>query len=203
MRKVIMLLTDGEHNSKLNTKAQLYRALEEFCKMAEPNDAYLFYVMLTQMAKDKDMMPYLEGCSRQKVILPGPTPRFPVDIRFCGSPLYNVQKDGEKATMNVKVEVGGKLPAGTKFKPLCEYNEFITIDSTAQEIVGDKMVLNVRLRDGVSLKEAEAGFPKTGSTKLVVRFVPEKEDPYIVFLNDECKLEVINKPEKKLIIRID
>lgn len=203
MRNVIMLLTDGEHNSKHDTKAQLYKALEEFCRMADPNDAYLFYVMLTQMAKDKDMMPYLECCSRQKVIPPGPTPRFPVDIRFVGSPLYNIQQDGESVNANVKVEVGGRLPADVKFKPICEYNEYICVDSTAQEIREGGLVLKVRLRDGVTIKDAEAGFPKIGSKKLVVRFVPEKDDPYLVLLNDECNLQVVNKPEKKLIIRID
>ena len=204
-RTIIMLLTDGDHNMKQPSKQDFYNTLDNFCSFSEPNDAYLFYVMLTDFALERDpgMLPYLKACNRIKVIPPDEDLRLPVNVRFNGSMLYNLQDDGENAEFDLTVEVGGKLPENYSLRTTCEDNAYLMVDTTAQKPIDGKLRVAVGLKEGVTLRDVEQAFPRTGSKKLNIHIEPVEDDPYVVLMNEDCKLEVVNTPERKMTIRIN
>ncbi len=200
----IMLLTDGEHNMENPSKLDLYNCIDDFCSFANDADAYMFYVMLTRFASaNTELMKHLEDCNRISVLLPGESPRLPINVRFDGSPLYNLQSNGAGVQLYINVESGGKLPEDYALKVICEDNEYIEVDSVKQVPQSGQLSVLVRLKKGVSLSDAERAFSREHNTKLVLKIVADKPDPYVVFLNDECSLEIVNKPERKMKIRIN
>ena len=204
-RNIIMLLTDGGHNMKQPSTQEFYNTLDEFCSFAEPNDAYLFYVMLTDFALEKDpgMLPYLEACKRIKVIPPDEDLRLPVNVQFSGSMLYNLQDEGNNAEFDITVETGGRLPDDYSLRTVCEANDYFKVDTIGQKPIDGKLKVAVRLKEGVTMRDVEQAFPRTYNKKLNIHIKPVEEDPYVVLLNEDCQLEVVNKAERKMIIRIN
>ncbi len=204
-RNIIMLLTDGDHNMKQPSKQEFYNTLDEFCSFAEPNDAYLFYVMLTDFALEKDpaMLPYLEACKRIKVIPPDEELRLPVNVQFSGSILYNLQDEGENTDFDISVETGGDLPDSYRLRTVCESNDYFEVDTVGQKPIDGKLKVAVRLKEGVTVRDLEQAFPRTYNKKLNIHIEPVENDPYVVLLNEDCQLEVVNKAERTMIIRIN
>ena len=198
-RNIIMLLTDGEQ-SKIYNRQEFYDKLEEFCRISEPNDAYLFYMMLTETARDKEILPYLESCNRIKVIQPDEKElRFPVNVQFSGSMVYNIQdNDGKEVIFEINVDTDGDLPRGFAFQTICD-DECFGVDTESKQLVNGKLNLKVRLKKSRQEVEHELGGVNTKKLNVYIQAV--EEDPYVVLLDDVCVLEVVNKPERKMIIR--
>ena len=204
-RNIIILLTDGDHNMKTPSKKDFYNTLDRFCSFSEPNDAYLFYVMLTDFAlqKDPEILPYIESCKRIKVIPPDENIKLPVNVKISGSMVYSIQDNGKNAEFKLNVETGGKLPEDYSFKTICESNDYFETDTVSQKPINGELTVSLRLKDGVDMKDVESTFPRRSSIKYSIFIKPVKDDPYVILMNEECKLEVVNRPEKKMIIRIN
>jgi len=67
-RNYIFLLTDGKQNSQKNNPDCLYENISAWCNLAKRNDAFGFYVMLTDEARDPKLEEIINKCNRMEIV---------------------------------------------------------------------------------------------------------------------------------------
>lgn len=200
-RNVLILLTDGIQNDPKCPKQKLYDLIREWCAFAEENDAYAFYVMLTQFAQDEELIRVIDETCRMTKYMPNNDNVD--DITFVefnpqDNYKYNIKDDeGKGLALRFDCKKRTKIPEGLKIRCYCEPNPYVEVDESASI---ENEQLKVSLKHKQSYDSLKSQLPQEANEQIVLHFEVENAEQYplVQLLNDECSLELINKPEKTL-----
>lgn len=195
-RNVLILLTDGEQNADGYPLPTLLELIRKWCDFAEKNDAYAFYVMLTQFAKNDKLIEAIDGACR---MYKGEGTDFNfVELLPQNNLKYNIKDDaGKKLIVRVDCKKKTTIPDDLKVHCYCNSNPYVEIDQTTT-INNGQIKLDLKQKQSYdSLKHA---LPQDTNEKISLYFEVENKElyPLVSLLNEECCLELINKPEKIL-----
>ena len=200
-RNVLILLTDGNQNASGYTLETLLDVVRKWCTFAEQHDAYAFYVMLTQFATNEKLIEAIDGTCRMHKILP--KDNGDIEINFVellpqDNYKYNIKDDaGKKLAINIDCKKRVTIPENLRVHCYCENNPYIEIDQIV-DIKNGQMLLDLKQKQSYdSLKHI---LPQDNNEKIRLNFEIENKElyPLVSLLNEECCLELINKPEKIL-----
>lgn len=195
-RNVLILLTDGEQNAKNYPLETLLDVIRKWCDFAEKNDAYAFYVMLTQFAKNDRLIEAIDGACR---MYKGEGTDFNfVELLPQDNIKYNIKDDmGKKIPLKVDCKKRVTIPEDLKIRCYCEPNPYLDID---QLTVVKNGMIELELKPKQNYDSLKQVLPIDTNEKIILHFDVENEDlyPLVSLLNKECSLELINKPEKIL-----
>ena len=204
-RNVLILLTDGIQNDPKCPKQKLYDLIREWCAFAEENDAYAFYVMLTQFAQDEELIRVIDETCRMSKYTPNEDNVD--DLTFVefnpqDNYKYNIKDDeGKGLILRFDCKKRIKIPEGLKIKCYCEPNPYVEVDESASI---ENEQLKVSLKHKQSYDSMKSQLPQETNERIMLHFEVEDAEKYplVQLLNDECCLELINKPEKTLKIYV-
>ena len=195
-RNVLILLTDGEQNAKNYPLETLLDVIRKWCDFAEKNDAYAFYVMLTQFAKNDRLIEVIDGACR---MYKGEGTDFNfVELLPQDNIKYNIKDDmGKKIPLKVDCKKRVTIPEDLKIRCYCEPNPYMDVD---QLTVVKNGMIELELKPKQNYDSLRQVLPIDTNEKIILHFDVENEDlyPLVSLLNKECSLELINKPEKIL-----
>lgn len=195
-RNVLILLTDGEQNDKRYPLETLLDVIRKWCDFAEKNDAYAFYVMLTQFAKNDKLIEAIDGACR---MYKGEGTDFNfVELLPQDNLKYNIKDDaGKKLIVRVDCKKKTTIPDDLKVHCYCNSNPYVEID---QSVTIKNGQIELELKQKQSYDSLKHALPQDTNEKIDLYFeVANKElYPLVSLLNEECCLELINKPEKIL-----
>ena len=199
-RNVLILLTDGEQNDKRYPLETLLDVIRKWCDFAEKNDAYAFYVMLTQFAKNDKLIEAIDGACR---MYKGEGTDFNfVELLPQDNLKYNIKDDaGKELIINVDCKKKTTIPDDLKVHCYCNSNPYVEIDQSVT-IKNGQIELDLKQKQSYdSLKHA---LPQDTNEKITLYFEVDNKElyPLVSLLNEDCILELINKPEKILKIYV-
>ena len=195
-RNVLILLTDGNQNATNYPLETLLDVIHKWCDFAERNDAYAFYVMLTQFAKNEKLIKAIDAACR---MYKGEGTDFNfVELLPQDNIKYNIKDDaGKKLFLKIDCKKRVIIPEDLKVYCYCEPNPYVDVNQST--IIKNGMIeLEIKQKQNYdSMKQA---LPIDTNEKIILHFDVENEDKYplVSLLNKECILELINKPEKIL-----
>lgn len=195
-RNVLILLTDGVQNDPDYPKEKLHNLIRKWCSFAEAKDAYAFYVMLTQFAKDDKLLDIIDETCRIKVT--NGTTFTHVELYPQSNCKYNIKDDeGKGVVLGIERKKNVEIPADLKIRCFCEDNPYIEINQVAS-VKNDK--LNIEIKHKKKYDSLKMELPQEQNKEIKVYFEIENSSAYplVGLLNNECSLELINKPEKTL-----
>lgn len=197
-RNVLILLTDGQQN--VGSKNRLLDLIRKWCEFAEENDAHAFYVMLTKFAQDEELIRVIdETCRISNIIMSEDS----ISVNFVellpqSNYKYNIKDDvGKELMLQINSKKQVEIPKNLKIKCLCEPNPYVEVGQTAT--IEDGMI-KVDIKYIQSYDSLKTSLPIDYNEKIMLHFEvdnPQKY-PFVQLLNEECCLELINKPEKIL-----
>lgn len=202
-RNVLILLTDGIQNDPKCPKQKLYDLIREWCAFAEENDAYAFYVMLTKFAQDEELIRVIDETCRMSVHIPVADSDDSGIINFVeinpqDTYKYNIKDDeGKGLTLRFDCKKRIKIPEGLKIRCHCEPNPYVEVDESASI---ENEQLKISLKHKQNYDSMKSQLPQETNERIMLHFEVEDAEKYrmVKLLNDECCLELINKPEKTL-----
>ena len=151
-RNVLILLTDGEQNAKNYPLETLLEVINKWCDFAERNDAYAFYVMLTQFAKNDRLIEAIDATCR---MYKGEGTDFNfVELMPQDNIKYNIKDDeGKKLLLKVDCKKRVTIPDNLKVHCYCESNPYIDLNQST--IIKNSMIeLEIRHKQSYdSLKQ--------------------------------------------------
>ena len=195
-RNVLILLTDGEQNAKNYPLETLLDLIHKWCDFAERNDAYAFYVMLTQFAKNEKLIEAIDAACR---MYKGEGTDFNfVELLPQDNIKYNIKDDaGKKLLLKIDCKKRVAIPEDLKVHCYCESNPYVDVD---QSTIVKNGMLELELKQKQNYDSLKHALPIDTNEKIILHFDVENKDKYplVSLLNNECTLELINKPEKIL-----
>ena len=200
-RNVLILLTDGEQNAKGYPLPTLLELINEWCAFAEKNDAYAFYVMLTEFAKNEELINAIDETCRMHKVLPNPNGEIDINIVELlpqSNYKYNIMEDaGKKIAIEVDCKKRVTIPEGLKIRCHCESNPYVEVSETIAIVDG---VMEIEVKQKQNYESLKQALPIETNEKINLRFDIDNPEmfPLVQLLNEECCLELINKPEKIL-----
>lgn len=196
-RNVLILLTDGIQNA--TPKQELIEQIQKWCRIAEKNDAHAFYVMLTQFAQDDELIKVIdETCRISKVVIGDNFDINFVELLPQSNYKYNIKDDaGKKLFLKIDYKKNVKIPTDLEIQCYCEPNPYVDINQTAT-IVNN--LLEIGMKQKQSYDSLKVVLPQDVNEEVTIHFEMKEPEKYpkVQLLNDECTLELINKPEKTL-----
>lgn len=194
-RNVLILLTDGIQNVKSNPT--LIELIQQWCGFAEKNDAYAFYVMLTKFAtQDDELINAIDKTCRMSKVK-GVVFNF-VELLPQSICKYNIKDDlGKKLSLQIDCKKQVTIPENLKIHCYCDANSYIEVDQTTH-IENGRLNLNIKPKQ--NYETLKSILPQDYNEEIGIHFEIEDPNKYplVQLLNNECILELINKPEKTL-----
>lgn len=195
-RNVLILLTDGQQNDRSYRLETLLDVINRWCEFAEKNDAYAFYVMLTQFAKNEELIKAIDGACR---MYKGEGTDFNfVELLPQDNMKYNIKDDaGKKLSLKIDCKKKVTMPDELKVRCYCEPNPYVDVNQSA---IIKNGIIELELKQKQTYDSLKQILPQDTNEKIVLHFEIENEElhPLVSLLNKECCLELINKPEKIL-----
>ena len=198
-KNLLFLLTDGKQTGGNHDLLNIIRNWDEYAAI---NDAYAVYVMLTEAAKDSEIIGAIgEAKDIDVVIEPGITDFIVLQpeemIRF------NIKDDQDKP---VNIPLISKkdiaLPENIKVKITSADNPYLKINETV--IIKDNSISFKLNYDYQTLKDS---LPENEKINIHLELqnreeIKKKTGKIILISPNDLKLELINKPEKILKIHV-
>ncbi|MFI3281409.1 MAG: VWA domain-containing protein [Rikenellaceae bacterium] len=202
-RDVLVLLTDGVQNDPGTTMQDLIVTIRKWCKLAEEEDAYAFYVMLTQFATNESLISAIDAtCRMDKIIMEenGGIDITFIELRPQERVLFNIKEDAGKAmSLAVTSKKSVTLPDNLKIKLESIDNPYVKVDQSAK-IENGVLKFDVELLESYqTLKEQ---LPTDSNEEVIVTIEVEGDNPRIQLMDQYFTIELINKPEKTLRIYV-
>lgn len=198
-RNILMILTDGRHNMTNPSEADLIGLINQFCLQIMNNDTYAFYVMLTKAAGEDN--PFTEAIRKScfKIIDPGESVNI-IDLYPDPVVKFNIKDDaGKKMALNLIKKLGKDLPENLKIKVVSVENGYVSVSS--EEVVDEeKAFFTVNFKhDFLQLQNM---LPDSANEKVFLRLEVRNDDKSVTvkLLEETVILELINKPERTLIV---
>lgn len=200
-RNVLLLLTDGKHTPTAEyPKDCLIELIRQWCEFASQNDSYAFYVMLTQFAKDEELIRVINESCRINAV-EGTNINF-IELYPYTIGKYNI-KDDEGKTWLAKVESKKniRIPDGIKIKLKVIDDKYFDVD-TIVDLKDYSFKFNLRQR--YTYEELKEILPdeENRHVRIAISIANQQEFPLVSLLLDEIDFEYVYKPEKTLKIYV-
>lgn len=201
---VVILLTDGKQSNKYGGQSQLLDLLSKWDAYAHENNAYLIYVMLTDEARDYDVIKELNKTDRGEALLPEEVIDFKlIEVSPIRQVSFNIIDDSDiHITLNKSTK--DPLPDGLRFAVKSSENSFIEIYEEV-EVVNN--ILNVSLKHNVHELRDKMGAIENMSIPLTLELLNSAEGQKndhkrVVLTRNDVDLKLINKIQKKMTIQL-
>ncbi|MBI9056983.1 MAG: VWA domain-containing protein [Labilibaculum sp.] len=197
-RNYIFLLTDGEQNSKKNTKDCLYSHIENWCSQAKQKDAFAFYVMLTEAANDARLKGIINSCNRIEFV--EGTDIDIIELRPSSTSIpINVREQNYSSSLSFVSNHMDKLPSDFKIKLQLEDNPYFSLTDIDCSRINNGVVnfsLNPKIGPSEMLK-----IPLEFNIPLKI-IIDNNKFPRIFSTPSQINILLKNKREKVLTIKI-
>lgn len=198
-RNVLILLTDGLQNANGYPMSTLLDLIRKWCSFAEEKDAYAFYVMLTSFAVNEELNRTIdESCRISRIVSGGGIDINFVELLLQDNYKYNIKDDaGKKLRLKVDCKKQVTIPEGMKIHCVSESNPYVEVAQSSSVSNG---FIEIALTQKMPYDSLKHTLPQDANEKIALQFYIENEGKYplVKLLNEECTLELINKPEKTL-----
>ena len=201
---IMKLLTDGKDNVSPEEVASI---LDNWCEIAGKKDVYGYYVMLTDQAKDGDLVMKLTKVCRfeaiddmgfQNIVSVFPPEKISLNIK---------DDYGKPVTFTLSTVNDAEIPEGFKIhvESLEAATEdgypYIHIDETVA--AGPDNTVTVHPEFLLPVEEMRSRLPKETNETIILSVTPAEgmdsgEYALTRIPDKECTLELVNKPEKSL-----
>lgn len=197
---ILKMMTDGKTSD--STKKQLTDIIARWCTIALEKDVYGYFILLTDEAKDEEVITSLNDACRFDVLN---TPNIGdiKGIEFPKQIACNIRDDFDKEIiLQMNVMVGERsIPDGYRLHIYAVGNDYVEMDEVV-EVKNNRIKFTPRFKK--SKEQLISDLPIQNNENIVFKLEAADTDQYpmIRLMNDECKLELINKPEKTLRIYV-
>ncbi len=203
-RNVLILMTDGVQNDPGTSENDLLNAIDKWCRLAPKNDAYAFYVMLTEHAQNQRLIDKIKDACRIVVI---ESEKGGIDLNFIEllsqeRVLFNIKEDaGKKVRLSIDCKKRVTIPKDLEIEIEVSDNPYVELDQEST-IENGAIELDIKLKQ--PYEELKEVLPTNENLRLNVRMKIEdtKKYPLASLLNENFTLELINKPEKTLMLYV-
>ena len=197
---VLILLTDGMHSNTFGGKNELIKHIQNWGTYAERNFARCLYVMLTEEGREKDVEDVIQATPNIDLISDFIVlqPEKSVGFNF-------VDDRGSQVNVGLKrMNSSSAIPGNLKIKVVAEDNEYVIVDQIC-DVKNDKISFALTYRKSEeTLREI---LPAKTMIPLRLEVINNNElqkEAKLVFIDpNHTELELINKPEKRLIIHYE
>lgn len=197
---IIKLMTDGVPDQNQDKYEDLLR---RWCQIAKEKDAYGFFIMLTDAAKEGLLtLQQINSCRFEPVDLSkmnGATVSILV-LTPQSNIAFNVRDDyGKDISIKLSPSGSGSLPQGYKVHVYSESNSYIEFDQVVT--LRDDFTVTVKATYKMSKEEMARTLPIEENEQIFFKAEPANgmdEMPFATtqILDDYTVCELINKPEK-------
>lgn len=208
---IMKLMTDGNDNVN---PARLREVLEQWCEIAKQKDAYGYYILLTDAAKNGDISVVLKGiCNFEEVdasqMLDGIADIRQVNNTWKEGILINIRDEYDKPKrLRFTIYSGdGNIPAGFKVRFRTRPNDYVEIDEVAEMESDNSLEIHPRFKKSQQalIEELPTGH-LFGDIMMDFEPTPEMaQDPkyaYTRIVDKECAVLLENKPVKTVTIHV-
>ena len=207
---IMKLMTDGNDNVN---PAKLHDILNRWCEIAKQKDAYGYYILLTNGAKNKDLSLVLKGiCNFEEVdvsdMLDGIADIRQINSTWKEGILINIRDEYNKPkrlTFNV-YSGDGSIPAGFKIHFKTLPNDYIEIDEVAEMNADNSLEIHPKFKK--SQDELIQLLPTNSPyNDIVLQYEPTPEMAngkfaFTRIVDEECAVMLENKPVKTVKIYV-
>ena len=208
---IMKLMTDGNDNVN---PARLREVLEQWCEIARQKDAYGYYILLTDAAKNGDISVVLEGICNFEEVDASEMLEGIADIRQVNNPcksgiIINIRDEYDKPKrLRFTVYSGdGNIPEGFKIYFRTRPNDYVEIDEIAE--MGQDNTIEIHPR----FKKSQQTLIEELPTEYVYSDIVLELDPtpemaqdskyaYTRIVDKECAILLENKPVKTVNIHV-
>jgi hypothetical protein len=196
---LLFLLTDGKQTGGNSDLLALIRDWEEYAKI---NDAYALYVMLTEDAMDPEVITEIEKNGSMDVVTKPGNVDF-IDLEPARLVKFNIKDDhGKPVVVSLSCKKSIALPEGVKVRVKSDNRSTLHINETTEI-----KHLTCSFSLDYNYQDLKNSLPENTYIPLKLELLNQQEvkekTGKIVLLNPtDIGLELINKPEKTLKIRV-
>lgn len=189
---ILKLMTDGIDNV---APAELDNVFNSWCEVAKKKDVYGYYIMLTDKASGDIEMKLGDVCRFQAI--EGIAVDF-VEIIFNEDVFLNIRDDYNKPLkINFSLNDGGELKDAVKVEVESKDNPYVKIKETV--VLDESGFVELTPQFLKSQEDLISSLPTEENMQVVLRIsqVTNQANSNIVVLrNNECDVNLVNKPEK-------
>jgi hypothetical protein len=197
---ILILLTDGMQSNTFGGENVLINHIRNWGQYAERNFAHCLYVMLTEEGKGKDLGDVITEEPRMDLISDF------IVLQPEKSVVYNfVDEKGCLVDIKlIRINSNGDIPDNLKVRIVAEENDYIIGNQTC-DVKNNKITFTFTFRQ--KKEKLREDLPVKTFIPLRLEVVNKDElqkEAKLVFIDpNNTELELINKPEKRLIIRYE
>lgn len=206
---IMKLMTDGNDNVK---PSRLKAILDNWCEIAKAKDAYGYYILLTDSAKNGDLSLELRGiCNFEEVDasqnLDGIAEIIQETSSFVEGVPLNIRDEYNKPKRLEFIQyMGDEAPEGFKIHFKTRPNPYVEIDEVAEMRSDNTLEIHPRFK--MSQDELMKTLPTEGVNADAILDYQPTEDmqsgkfAFTRLMDDQCPILLINKPEKTVQIYV-
>lgn len=199
----LLFMTDGIHNSRVNSMEELKRLIDEWCDLTEASNTYACYVALTATANNQELTGLLiEHCFRPIQTLDFGNIRQVTSATTAIT--INVRDDYNKPKrITLKVKGGdGRLPAGYKLHAKVDENDLYTLDEVVTVAADNTVQVTPHFKMPKSEVPAFEHEIKHTLTLTSAEGMDQGSYQYVIYYEAPIEVTLINKPEKTVNIYV-
>lgn len=206
---IMKLMTDGNDNVN---PSRLKSILDNWCEIAKAKDAYGYYILLTDAAKNGDLSLELRGiCNFEEVDasqnLDGIAEIIQETSSFVEGVPLNIRDEYNKPKRLEFIQyMGDEAPEGFKIHFKTRPNPYVEIDEVAEMRSDNTLEIHPRFK--MSQDELMKTLPTEGVNADAILDYQPTEDmesgkfAFTRLMDDQCPILLINKPEKTVQIYV-
>lgn len=193
----IYLLTDGKQSKKGGSVhynySDLTQKLLSWCSWAKPKDVNLFYVMLTEASKGKEILNIIEmQCNAQ--VTNGTNFNFAVLSPINTDIMVNLHDKPSSITINLSANDWSYLPKQETLRVKLNENNIFQLKEEVVKIIDQKLILNLNTVNNLNFNKLSESTPQ--ETTIPLQIFSNSEEVKII--NPSLNIVVKNKKERTL-----
>jgi len=198
----IFLLTDGEQSTVPSThnhtstikysQNDLENSLADWCKWSKGKDTYLFYVMLTQQAKNEKVIEIVEEQCNAYVTI-GTNMNIAFIKPTTKTKTINLVDEPEYLEINLSANDWNYIPSEIKLNLLLNDNEIFELEKNLVKIEDNKVKVRLKRKNNLSWDDLRRNSPVSETLNLNI-----STNDDVKIINPNIQITVKNKKEKVL-----
>lgn len=198
-RNYLFLLTDGEQNSRKVDPDCLKQNIAQWCDIAGRNDAFGFYVMLTEAARNAELEGIIEDCNRLEIVTG--TDINVIELRPITTEIkLNVPDEEFEKELLFESNYFDGLPDGFQMKMSISENPFVELTNDMLKLEG-KGQLRMQFTPLLPYEELRLELPESFEIGLNIH-IDNQKYPRVFATPSELKVILKNIREKIMTIEI-
>lgn len=206
---IMKLMTDGYDNVN---PSRLKAILANWCEIAKAKDAYGYYILLTDAAKNGDLSLELRGiCNFEEVDasqnLDGIAEIIQETSSFVEGVPLNIRDEYNKPKRLEFIQyMGNEAPTGFKIHFKTRPNPYVEVDEIAEMQSDNSLEIHPRFK--MSQDELMRTLPTDGvNADVILDYLPTEDMQsgkfaFTRLMDDQCPILLVNKPEKTVRIYV-